>query len=117
MTSPHELRGFEAGTSGRDTGRTLAVILHGWTGSPFGLRDVRASVREALDGACGVDLYVPQLPYSRLISDASPTDITAGLLADLDRLGADSNRYANIILIGHSIGAASRAACFWSLPA
>jgi pimeloyl-ACP methyl ester carboxylesterase len=58
-----------------------------------------------LADAAGLDLYVPTLPYVRFFSLASPAEVTARLLADLDRLCTDPNRYARIFLVGHSIGA------------
>ena len=96
--------GFEPEPGGPDTGRTLAIILHGWTGSRGDMRDVCCATREALANADGVDLFVPQLPYSSWLSFASPVDITSSLLADIDQICTSVDRYARIFLIGHSVG-------------
>lgn len=105
MQSVPNLKGFHPSVGGPDTGRILVLILHGWRSSPASLHDVCGATREALADAVGLDLFVPTLAYARWYSVASPTDITARLLSDLDLLCADVNRYARIFLVGHSIGA------------
>ena len=97
--------GFNPGASAPASGRTLVVILHGWHDAPADLLDVQAATREALMDAPGVDLFVPPLAYRRWYSFASPTVVAARLLADVDLLCADEQRYAGIFLIGHGIGA------------
>lgn len=97
--------GFHRGVTGSDTGRTLVVILHGWRSTPASMQDVCIATREALADDPGLDLFVPILPYAKWNSFASPTEVTASLLSDLDQLCGDTNRYARIFLIGHSIGA------------
>jgi pimeloyl-ACP methyl ester carboxylesterase len=105
MQSPTCLEGFDRGAAEPAAGRTLVLIIHGWKTLPADLRDVCAATREALADAAGVDLYVPALPYVRFFSFDSPAEVTARLLADLDRLCTDPYRYARIFLVGHSIGA------------
>ncbi len=96
--------GFEPEPGGPATGRTLAIILHGWTGSRSNMRDVCCATRQAFANADGVDLFVPQLQYSSWLSFASPVDITSKLLANIDQLCLPIGRYARIYLIGHSVG-------------
>ncbi|HWB52494.1 MAG TPA: alpha/beta hydrolase [Stellaceae bacterium] len=97
--------GFQPGQHGMEKDRTLVVVLHGWRSSPERLRDVARAASTALDNPGGLDLFVPKMPQSRWYSFKSPTEITAALLRDLDRICQDPDRYSRIFLVGHSIGA------------
>lgn len=97
--------GFERGAGGGAQGRRLAVILHGWTGSPATMADVREAVVEKMADAAGLDLFVPLLAHARLLSMTSPGRITVDLIDAMARICADPGTYRDIVLIGHSTGA------------
>jgi pimeloyl-ACP methyl ester carboxylesterase len=97
--------GFKSGPSDASSGRVLAVILHGYRGSSTTMSDILDATNGALGAKGNLDTFVPNLPYARWYSVASPTDVTVQLLADMDDIGAGSERYSTIYLIGFSMGA------------
>jgi pimeloyl-ACP methyl ester carboxylesterase len=97
--------GFKRGPGDENSGRILAVILHGYRGSSASMADILDATMQALGTKGTLDTFVPSLPYARWYSVASPTDITVQLLADMDAIGAESDRYSAIYLIGYSMGA------------
>lgn len=88
--------------------RILIVVLHGVGGSPQNMRDVIQAVREEYSKdskELGVDFYVPLLPYSKSLSFTPATEIVSHLLAGMDRICENPERYSRIVFIGHSLGA------------
>ncbi|HEY2589282.1 MAG TPA: hypothetical protein VGI81_26290, partial [Tepidisphaeraceae bacterium] len=83
----------------------LVVILHAWVSSSSSMADVRTTVVEAMPNA---DLLTPDYPAS-LLSNADPIDIADELVdvirAAWDQRIAKGKAYAEIILIGYSLGA------------
>lgn len=92
------------------TSRELIVILHGAGGSPGGMGDVRAAVRDACPDA---DLLVPRLPFSGMWGFFALTRVERIVLALLRliddtvraRKARDGGEYAAIRIVGHSFGA------------
>lgn len=82
----------------------LIVILHGWN-------DSRRSMHDLLSAARAIrpefDCYVPDLPISSFLSRTRALDLSEQLFADIDRrIAAKDGVYKEIILVGHSFGAA-----------
>lgn len=105
MTIIHDIEGFQPSGKGPDEGRTLLVVLHGVGGSPLKMRDVIQAVQEAYGAEPGLDFYVPLLPYSKSLSFTPAVDIVRQLLAGMDAINNNSNRYSRLVFVGHSLGA------------
>ena len=97
--------GFRRGTDGSGTGRTLVIILHGWNAKANSMHDVEQAVRQSHAGLDGLDIYLPLLPHANLFSFASAARTVAGLTDAIDILCANPDRYARLVLVGHSMGA------------
>jgi carboxylesterase len=85
-------------TAGSTTG---AVVIHGFTGTPFSVR----GVADALAGS-GFDVEAPRLPgHGTTVEDMVTTgwdDWTAEVTTALERL---SRRVQHVVLVGQSMGA------------
>ncbi|QOJ09411.1 alpha/beta hydrolase [Nitrosomonas sp. H1_AOB3] len=84
--------------SGRSVG--LVVLLHAYTLSPESLIYVRNIVRTTLPDA---DIFTPHLPASTF-SLANPVAVVCDLMDKIDAYW-DKQKYENIIIVGHSLGA------------
>jgi pimeloyl-ACP methyl ester carboxylesterase len=95
------IEGFER-TNGK--ANTLAVILHGWSVHRHDMRDVIEATREAYARGGGVDVYAPELAYSRRLSFVTVEQIILDLLVAVDAIVDAYGPYERIIMIGHSMG-------------
>jgi hypothetical protein len=84
--------------------QVLAVILHGWASNREKISDVKNATLDALGSEGGVDVYVPTLAYSRLLSVNRATTILIDLLCEIDKIVEMHPGYKRIVLIGHSMG-------------
>lgn len=95
-------------TAERGVSRRLVVLLHACKRTAADMAPLAALVRAEMPDA---DTWAPPLPIAKLCSRSRATDITAGLIAGLDRLTAgreakgDGGRYDTIVFVGHSYGA------------
>src|SRR6218665_2498669 len=79
--------------------KRLIVLLHAYRGRPQSMQQLAKEVRTAYpDG----DILIPQLPFS-LFSLARPNAVAKQIVSQIDSL--DHDRYKEIILVGHSMGA------------
>ena len=97
------VEGFQLWAGG--DAKTLAVVLHGWRGSPARMKDVTDATRDAFAAQGGADIYAPTLPHARALSSVRAATVLLTLLSNIDQIVADHPRYERIILIGHSLGA------------
>ena len=89
--------------SGRAT--SLAIILHGWGGSPAAMQGVIDAARAALASGGDVDIFAPTLPYARHLSSVRADAIVVTLLSQIDQVVAERGPYEHIYIIGYSLGA------------
>jgi alpha-beta hydrolase superfamily lysophospholipase len=87
----------------RPTG--LLVILHGWHDDTRSMADLLGAARAIYPN---FDCYVPNLPIRYFLSRTRAVDLAERLFADIDEriTGYGNGRYREIILVGHSFGAA-----------
>lgn len=90
----------------RGKSTALVVVLHAPTSCPEKMAGVTSAVMNTMGDA---DLLIPKLPL-HLASNADPAAITIALLETIDnaeqqRQGQLDEGYAEIILIGHCVGA------------
>jgi len=78
---------------------TLVVIVHGLRSSP----ETFAAFSEDCIKASS-DVYIPKMPYGKVISNTPTANIVDDLNAKITQLTSNKT-YDNIILIGHSLGA------------
>ena len=91
----------------RGESRQLIVLLHGYGGSPKGLRLMTRRIEQA-DGLKDMDVLCPPLPFG-VFSAARPLDVVADLLALIDEAWAARcvtrpAGYDRIVLVGQSMG-------------
>ena len=90
--------------------QTLAVVLHAFLTTRKNMANPIAVVRATYskEGKGGVDIYAPTLPYKHWWDRTGANRIVVNLVVDLDKIwkGKKSNSedYANVIFIGHSLG-------------
>ena len=86
--------------------KPLAIVLHGWCGSPCGMKDVTDATKAAFQSCGGVDVYVPLLQHSRVLCAVRTQTELLELLDKIDNvIGSRRSPYERIVLIGHSLGA------------
>ena len=93
--------------------RELVILLHGWTGSPAVLNDLRAVIvgrKETGEAAAlpHADVIVPQFRggiFSNVSCYALAWDLVSLIGAALQERAKREGEYERVILIGHSIGA------------
>jgi pimeloyl-ACP methyl ester carboxylesterase len=90
--------------SGEDNAKVLAIVLHGWGGSPASMKDVIETTKSTLKDL-GVDVYAPRLPYSFRLKSVRAEKVVVDLLNEIDRIVEKRGPYRQIIIIGHSLGA------------
>lgn len=85
--------------------RGLLVIFHGWNDTASSMDDLRSA---AMSKHPNFDCYVPDLPIKSFLSRTRAADLSERLFADIDRRITEygQGRYKEIILVGHSFGAA-----------
>lgn len=98
----HNGRGF----SKNGASKSLAVFLHGLTGSGRSLVGVIGALKELPKGA-DTDVFVPDLPF-QWHSRVSPNEVIANLVVALDaiwdRRAVGGTPYESVLLVGHSAG-------------
>jgi hypothetical protein len=83
--------------------KVLAIILHGWGGSPERMKDVIEATQSAF-ATGGVDVYAPQLPYAYRLRSVRAEKIVLDLLDAIDRIVAEHGAFERIIIVGFSLG-------------
>ncbi len=81
--------------------RTCVIVLHGYSDTPYEFKHVAEAI-----ATLGVDVMVPVLPHHGVSSDelekVNRVETWTWLRTEVDRL---KQRYAKLILVGHSLGA------------
>jgi alpha-beta hydrolase superfamily lysophospholipase len=87
--------------------RVLVVMLHGFDGSPAQFSAIRDHVIGPALGAA--DVFIPALPYHRILCTVPMADIIADVAKRIDALWAKKREasdapYERIVLVGFSLG-------------
>ena len=83
--------------------KVLAIVLHGWGGSPKSMEDVIAATQTAF-ASVGVDVYAPQLPYAHRLRSVRAEKIIIDLLDAIDRVVTERGAFERIVIVGFSLG-------------
>jgi alpha-beta hydrolase superfamily lysophospholipase len=83
--------------------KVLAVVLHGWGGTPERMQDVIEATQSAF-ATEGVDVYAPQLPYAYRLKSVRAETIVIDLLGAIDRVVAKRGAFERIVIVGFSLG-------------
>lgn len=87
--------------------KVLAIVLHGWGGSPKSMEDVIAATQSAF-ATVGVDVYAPQLPYAYRLRSVRAEKIITNLLKEIDLVIAEREAFGGtferIVIVGFSLG-------------
>ncbi|MFK4488887.1 esterase/lipase family protein [Bradyrhizobium sp. USDA 336] len=101
MTNAEKVRGFQPWHAG--PAEVLAVVLHGWGGSPMQMSGVIEATKSAFS-AEGVDIYAPPLPYAFRLRSVRSAKIIVDLLDAIDEIVRQRGDVRRIVFIGFSLG-------------
>ncbi|MBX3605578.1 MAG: hypothetical protein KF788_09905 [Piscinibacter sp.] len=86
--------------------KRLLLLLHSFAGDAARMAPIAQALLDDPQGA-DTDVLAPELPFG-VFSTATPDDVLAGLLADIDAAWAQREArgqpYEGILLVGHSLG-------------
>jgi pimeloyl-ACP methyl ester carboxylesterase len=88
----------------RGSAKVLAVVLHGWGGSPARMKDVIDATKSAF-AVEGVDVYAPQLAYAWRLRSVRAETLVVDLLKGIDAVIAERGPFERVIIVGYSLGA------------
>lgn len=83
--------------------KVLAVVLHGWGGSPKSMEYVIEATQFAF-ARQGVDVYAPQLPYAYRLRSVRAEKIIIDLLGAINSIVGQHGTYKRIVIVGFSLG-------------
>jgi len=86
-----------------NSAKVLAIVLHGWGGSPERMNDVIGATQAAF-ATGGVDVYAPRLPYANRLKSVRAETIVIELLGAIDRIVAERGAFEQIVIVGFSLG-------------
>ncbi|MBN2152091.1 MAG: alpha/beta fold hydrolase [Candidatus Lokiarchaeota archaeon] len=95
------MENYSQGITIANGSRSCVLILHGYSDTPYEFKHVAEAI-----ASIGVDVMVPVLPHHCVSSDelekVNRAEMWAWLKSEVAKL---KQRYAKIILVGHSLGA------------